>query len=250
MYSLPHLEVKQILTDKYKCYQKFKKYYGREMIYIDGENSKNDFLDFCKKHSKYIIKPYDTMQGYGIKVVDLAKDNQDEVWKDICGGRFVLEELIRQDKRMAKIHPESVNTVRVATYIEEDKVNILFAVLRMGRGNSVIDNASAGGVVGAIDIDSGFIYSIGKTEIGEKYILHPDTGVCIPGFQIPKWNELKKIIEKISGKIKNYPYISWDFALQDGKWIMVEANGEGGFVLQQMLGKKLRKTLQDIDVWK
>ncbi len=250
MYSLPHLEFKQTLTDKYKCYQKFKKYYGREMIYIKGEESKNEFLDFCKRHTKYIIKPFDTSQGYGIRVVDLEKDDQNEIWNYICGGRFVLEELIRQDERMARLHPQSVNTIRIATYIKEKKVNILFAVVRMGRGGSVVDNASAGGVVGSIDIDTGIIYSIGKTERGEKCILHPDTGVCIPGFQIPEWDKLKEIVKDLGTQVKDYPYISWDFALQDGKWVMVEANGEGGFVLQQMFGKKLRKILRDVNAWK
>ena len=50
-------------------------------------------------------------------------------------GAFVLEELINQHPAMSVLHPESINTVRLATFKIQNEVYIVGAALRMGTGH-------------------------------------------------------------------------------------------------------------------
>lgn len=57
----------------------------------------------------------------------------------------ILEVLIVQSSVMEKLHPNSVNTVRIPAFRENDGTLIVMPFLRVGVGNSVVDNAGAGG---------------------------------------------------------------------------------------------------------
>lgn len=149
----------------------------------------------------------------------------------------MLEELIEQSQELGKFHQNSVNTVRFATYAKNGKISNLFSIFRMGVGESVVDNASAGGIFAKIDIQTGIINSYAKTlKNANEYLRHPDTKICILGYQIPKWNELCEIAQEAAKAFQEYPYISFDFALTDEGWKMIEANARGGFDLYQMFG--------------
>ena len=239
---------KNVLHDKYKCYCKFKKFYKRKIIRISNEQDKASYDEFCKNHSLFIVKPLDKSQGKGIYCVDLQEDSMEEIWKKILkeGGCHLLEEIIVQSDALGKFHPKSVNTIRFATYMKNNKVTNFFACLRMGLGNSLVDNASAGGIFALIDIETGIVYTPGQTFNGVKFIKHPDTNICIIGYQIPKWDELCKIAEEAAKLLPEYNYISWDFALTEKGWVMVEANDRGAFSVVQMFGDGIRKKYETI----
>ena len=44
-----------MLSDKYKSYIKFKEFYKRDIVKINGKEDKNIFEQFCKKHQKFIV---------------------------------------------------------------------------------------------------------------------------------------------------------------------------------------------------
>ena len=235
-----------ILSDKYKSYIKFKEFYKRDIVKINGKEDKNIFEQFCKKHQTFIVKPINLWQGKGVFIIN-QKDYKslDNIWNEILKhGEIVLEELIVQDKGLGKFHPESVNTVRFATYTKGNIVTKLFAVLRMGKGNSVVDNACVGGIIANIDLETGIINTEGKDYSGNSYLKHPSTDICIVGQQIPKWDELLKIVEQVAKLFPEYKYISWDFALSEKGWVIVEINPDGDFRLYQVFDG-LRKKYEE-----
>jgi uncharacterized protein YqfA (UPF0365 family) len=59
----------------------------------------------------------------------------------------------------------------------------------MGQDKRIVDNAGAGGIMARIDSMTGVISTTGADEANKKYITHPDTGVTIEGFKIPRWKE-------------------------------------------------------------
>lgn len=60
---------------------------------------------------------------------------------------FVFQENIVQNERINKIYDKSINTIRIHTYFheEENKVEIISALMRFGFGGSIVDNGCSGG---------------------------------------------------------------------------------------------------------
>ncbi len=114
----------------------------------------------------------------------------------------------------------------------------------MGMGDSVVDNVGAGGIVAKVDINTGIITSFGRQKNGKIFLKHPDTDNCIIGYQIPMWNELCTIIKKAALMFQTHSYISWDFALTEKGWIMVEANGTGEFYGPEFFDSNFRGLLK------
>ena len=88
-----------------------------------------------------------------------------------------------------------------------------------------------------IDEYSGVITTDAYNEKGERFVTHPDSGYAFKGQVIPQWEELLTIAEKAHRLIPHHIYVSWDFALTDEGWIIVEGNW-GQFIAQQTCSKR------------
>lgn len=240
------LEAKKLIDDKYELYKKFKKAYNREMIVVNKEEY-TKFYDFVNKHERIIVKPYDAMQGAGIRIIEFKQDLV-AVFEDMFKNSktYVLEELIVQEKALGDFHPKSINTIRFATYYnsKKDKVYNAFAFIRFGVGEMAVDNLAAGGISAIIDVETGLIITPAMNMKLENYIIHPDSKKTIVGYQIPEWEQLKELVQSVAIQIKNYNYISWDFALTEKGWVIVEANSNGGLYTVQMHGQGIRKKME------
>ena len=219
-----------LFEDKKKTYEIFGEYYGRDVLPIDDAADKDKFLDFAEKHSSFMYKPVGGAEGRGIqKIVLNSKEEASNFFDNIIDkGRFLAEEIIIQDKRMAALNPNSVNTVRVPAMICKGEIKIFHPFFRIGVGDAVVDNNGFGGIAASVDAETGIIYTRGLTKKGHWYLKHPDTNAQIVGFQIPEWDSLIKLTKKLTPTVKGTRYIAWDFALTEKGWIVVEANALGG----------------------
>lgn len=222
--------------DKYVCYKMYESFYNRKILQLNGEKDEAFFYEFLEKYKQIIVKPLASSKGRGIYELDLNKEQLSfsEIIKD---GPVILEEKIVQVEELSSYHPSSVNSIRVLTILTKEGPEILFSILRMGCGGSVIDNASSGGIVAEVDVESGVVCTRGYRENGEVYIKHPDTGKIIPGNIIPRWNELKKVVKQVAEIEKDIKIAGWDFALTDAGWIMIEGNDRPAFTAIQMCRK-------------
>lgn len=228
--------IEALMTDKYTCYQTYKPFYKRDLTGCYDISDLDEFIKFCNKHTSFIYKPLDSHSGRGIEIINIDSRFSAEIFfnQKIQDGPFVVEELIHQSPEMARLHPSSINTLRVVTFCNGGNVDILLALLRIGVGNSVVDNGGAGGVMANVDIDLGIVDSKGTNFAGSKYILHPDTKVSILGFQIPQWTEAKDFVTQLAKHIDGTTFISWDIAYSQSGWCLVEANDCGAMAGEQM----------------
>ena len=219
-----------LFEDKKKTYEIFGKYYGRDVLPIDGPADKAAFLEFAAKHATFMYKPVGGAEGRGIQKITVNDRAEAETFFDgiIDKGRFLAEEVIIQDPRMAALNPNSVNTVRVPAIICKGEVKIFHPFFRIGVGDAVVDNNGFGGIAASVDAETGIIYTRGLTKKGHWYLKHPDTGAQIVGFQLPEWDALIKLTKELTPSVKGTRYIAWDFALTEKGWIVVEANALGG----------------------
>lgn len=100
-------------------------------------------------------------------------------------GLDVLEEPLAQHPDMAKLHPQSVNTMRIVTDRVGDTVHIAYIVLKIGRGDGFCDNSGQGGVICRVDEKTGKICSVATDDYFNVYETHPDTGIRFEGYQLP-----------------------------------------------------------------
>lgn len=224
-----------IFYDKYITYEVFGKFYGRDVLRIKSYDDKAQFEKFISRHPKFISKPIDGGCGKGIKIFDTsAEKSKDLLLKKLLNeykGKCIIENLIIQAEEMKSLHPESVNTLRVPTVRFDDRVEIIHPFLRVGQGGSVTDNAGSGGIICAFDPCSSEVFATAD-EFGNTYNIQPDTKKQLIGFKIPRWNEACAMVKELAYFVPDNRYCSWDLALTEKGWIMVEVNAKGQFVWQ------------------
>ena len=228
-------EISQILNDKYSCYIHYKEFFKREVLGCYSVNDKAQFLAFARHYKQFILKPMGGNCGHGVKKCLFSDEATFSSLFDsvISQGPFVIEELIKQGKEMASLHPQSINTVRVSTFVLNDTVQIIAAVLRIGKGDSVVDNAGSGGMYASVDVEHGIVQTDARTYTDIHYNIHPDTGTPIVGFRLPQWSDALSLIHRIALKRKGSTLIAWDIAYSECGWLMVEGNAVGSWDVLQ-----------------
>lgn len=242
-----------MLENKYRTYKKFQDLFKREVIRIrkneePTEENLQKLADFASRHETYVVKPAYAAFGKSVRTEQLSMyESVEEAYKFYNKGGVVIEELIEQGAAMSKIHASSVNTLRIPTAIiknaeGEPEVRLFHPSLRMGRGDSFIDNFSAGGVSALIDPETGILYTDGADKKGHTYECHPDSQVTFKGFQIPDWDEAVAMVKDAAMRVPDNHYCGWDLAYsaQHG-WCMVEANCHAQMGAMQMVTKTGRK---------
>lgn len=231
--------IEQIMTDKYRCYQSYKDFYDRDIIGCYSEDDIGRFLKFFSEHESFIIKPMNGNSGHGVEVI-LSSSVDDSVcfYKEkIKKGPFVVEELIKQGQELSVLHAESVNTLRIMTFVLNENVKIIGAVLRMGVGKSKIDNAGSGGIFASIDYENGIVQSDAIDFKGNHYNFHPDTNTQIVGFRLPEWQRAQSFINDLAFNINGTTLVAWDIAYSENGWTLVEANDNGAWRVMQSNNK-------------
>lgn len=238
--------LRELFDNKGLTYEKFKPFYKRDLVTLNSIEDFPIFETFLGKHNSFIYKPLKGVCGRGIKIYKNICTGQKELFDDFLrNGSFVIEELIEQGEGMALLHPESINTLRIATFKLKDDVVIYGAGVRIGTGDSVVDNAGSGGLFCHVNHDYGFIDTNAK-DYFHDYVYHPDTGVRFIGFNIPSWEEAKEFVTSMAKTIVGATVISWDLAYSKRGWCMVEANDVGGPNLIQGNGEYSRHLLQEL----
>ena len=230
--TLSSKQVRDIFWNKWLTYERFRPYYRRDAMLIDGNTTLEQLSAFAQKHPRFIIKPCEDAGGHGISAYDTRTDGRTlaQLLEQLRGQNMMLEEPIVQSEALARPHPQSVNTIRCATFLKDGQADILFTFYRTGRGGSVVDNGAAGGFVATVDVDTGIVDSPGVTETLFSALVHPDTGVPIIGLRVPRWEEMKAFAKELALVCPELPYNSWDLALTDDGWVMVEGNAYGQFI--------------------
>ncbi len=157
------------------------------------------------------------------------KNDLDTIYRTLIHGNYVHTEVIEQHEDINQIHGKSVNTLRIISLVTSDGVTeIISAVLRLGVGNSVVDNATSGGFFVGVDLKEGTLKAVGHylpEHGGGEITEHPDSGFKFEGFKVPYFKEAcQTVIEGV--KIIPDRFIGWDIAITPKGPIVIETNAE------------------------
>ncbi len=204
--------------------EKFSDYLNRDWMYLD--NNYDLFCKFIKKHKTIIVKPNNLSCGKGVEKIDTSLFDSKKLYKRlIVNETYLIEEVATQNRKIASLHPASINTIRIVTLISDYGVpQVISAVIRMGTGNKVVDNFNNGGVCAVVDIKTGKIVSDGINSSGKIFKKHPDSKITFKGFQIPMWDKICNTVLEAAMVVKDMRLIGWDICLGEDKPSLIEAN--------------------------
>lgn len=232
----------RVLADKTQFLAVYRPYLGR-CAFAAVPQARPSFDALIGRCSEVVLKPADGAYGKGIEFVRTphgAGRDADALWERCLAEGLVVEEPIRQHAALARVHPASVNCVRVVTAIDgAGTVHVVSAVLRCGRGGMRTD--SGGGLAAAIDLETGRARSAAVSHLGERFEGHPDTAVAFEGLAIPCWELLLDGAASAARVLPDLRLANWDWACSAQEtWCLVEGNLDGGLgPCQEALGRGL-----------
>lgn len=225
--------------NKSKTNMLFNEFLHREWC-INNEISEADFVKRFSNSKRLIYKPLKGGQGHGIEAVDILPDSAKEVYQYLAAlPKGLIEEYVRQHPVLNSLCSSSVNTIRFATLSSNTKCvtadgkhyDIAYAALRIGGGTSVVDNFHSGGMVAAIDMDTGILITDATDEEGHFFKNHPVSGTAFKGLQIPYFKEAVDMVNKALEMSKIEGYIGWDVAISETGPVLIEVNHNPGPML-------------------
>lgn len=235
-------------SDKKKALETFAKYVHRK--WVDPNEMTFEAFKDCVISMDCIAKPRWGMKGKDVFLIKNKKgdDYLSELYHYCCEHQFIVEEYVRACKEIEEFHPHSLNTVRLVTVSNKDRVDILDAEFRIGVNDNVVDNASSGGVLASIDVVTGMLVGNGIDMQGNEYVTHPDTGKPIMGFVIPYWDEVAKACKEAAVIVPETVFAGWDVCVrQNGVIELIEVNAfPGVFGLQTARKQGLKPRLRTI----
>ncbi|MEY8591364.1 sugar-transfer associated ATP-grasp domain-containing protein [Butyricimonas hominis] len=241
-------DIKDLFTNKIRFLNEFKNFVHREYMLVN-DHSYEEFTTFVRLHD-CIAKPLASSCGVGIfKVYSITPELElKNLYTRLKSENYLLEECIHNSAVIEAFHPQSLNTIRVVTLSNNDKVVIFGSFIRVGVHGNVIDNAHAGGIFAQINVETGLIESDGIDTNGNMYPVHPDTGIRFKGFKIPLWKQIKVCCERACRQYSGIHIAGWDIALlPDNEIEIVEGNYGPDFdVMQSPLKVGVRDELTNL----
>ncbi|MBQ7168394.1 MAG: hypothetical protein IJR63_00655 [Synergistaceae bacterium] len=234
----------RIMGSKSVFDETFMDYTKRRIMYSENL-SWESFREFLREMGHVIIKPSSSGAGKGIYILR-ADDDESEIaraYNSFASRKHIIEEVLEQDGLLREVNPGTLNTIRINVLNINGRYEIQNAALRTGQGSRPVDNISAGGLVSAIDVETGTVVSLFCDKLGRRLLRHPLTGTMLIGRKIPAWEKAKAIVLEGARRISSIYYTAWDLAvIKNEEVAVIECNTGGGFINQQ--------SIEQVGLWK
>ena len=228
-------EYDHLFRNKVEFNTLFKDFIKRDFIDVNT-STKEDVIAFIKKHPVFMAKPVVGTCGKGIEKIDIHDHESVDTLYDYLtqeGMNYELEELIHQNKKVASIYPDSINTVRIVTIVDNGVSHIICAYFRIGNGKYV-DNFNSGGMVAPVNEETGEVIDKAIDKQKNLYERHPATNAIIKGFVFPDWDKALEMVKKASLVVPEMRYIGWDVCFSTKGPLLVEGNEYPGHDIYQL----------------
>lgn len=151
-------------------------------------------------------------------------------------GVTLVQPRIRVHAALRDISLSALSTVRVITMRNEQGApEVVSATFRCASDPAAsVDNLKSGGLIAAVDLDTGRLGVACRGRGGADYTHHPATGAAIEGTPLPCWHEAKELAASAHQQaFSEYVLIGWDVALTPDGPLLIEGNGKPGVLLSQ-----------------
>ncbi|WP_193369771.1 sugar-transfer associated ATP-grasp domain-containing protein [Pelagibius marinus] len=238
-----------------KCYGVFHPVWG---VQGNGRSLRSEaelhaFL--AEKGGSLVFKP--AAGAHGADVVLIDSYDQERKWVHRASGeaaslhdffewlcardiRWLIQDRIVQHPDLARLNGSSVNCLRIITYLDDEGVaKVVSALLKVGRANSEIDNATGGGMIAAVDLETGRTGTFVEIFNEHRFTHHPDSGEQIADFPVPYLTEALELTKTVH-RLLPYPrHLGWDVAISPDGPLLIEPNSYMAHHLIQEAGARI-----------
>lgn len=193
--------------------------------------TKQDVMTRLKAAGDIVIKPtVGGSSGRGVQFFNTVADMPtiEQVLQQLDGTEHIIQRAIRQHPVFAALHAGSVNTIRMITYICGDEICCAPICMRIGQGDSHLDNIHAGGIVIGVTSDGKLLetgYQLGWNDQRIVMQEHPDSKIKFAGYQLPKIPQMIEQAKKIHAHFTHIRFVSFDFTVdEDENIVLIESN--------------------------
>jgi len=146
--------------------------------------------------------------------------------------KFLFQERLSPHAELSRLSgTQAVQTVRIVTFVEDGKVEINHAFLKIVTGRNVVDNyqsGETGNMMARVDLLDGCLrkgWGPHPDKLGYVRVTHhPKTGLPLEGFRVPLWEQAKALVEKAAILFLPMRCLGWDVAITPSGPVLVEAN--------------------------
>lgn len=230
----------------YKCIAGI--FYNKDNQIITEEEA----IEILLKLNRAIIKPsIDSGMGRLIQFYEKDTDTRKSLKEKLklVGQNYIVQEIVDQHQKLADLNPNTLNTVRIISFLFEGDVHILSCILRMGSGDAKVDNVSAGGLQVTLEND-GSLHKYASDKLRNKHSKHPDSNIVFDGYKVPSFDKIVESVKEAHRLQAHFKIIGWDFALDKlGNPIFIEYNvmpGANQMTGGPTFGDLTEKVLEDV----
>lgn len=237
-----------MLENKYLTYQKFRDFYGRDVLRIKkGAQPTPAALealrDFTQAHPRYIVKPVYAAFGKGVHTESIA---------DYPTPRPHTPPTARTAPSLrrsragggAGAHPSAVGQHPAhpnGRSGRRQRAALPSPPCASDAATASSTTSAPAASAHSSHPETGCICSDGADKKGRRYATHPDTGVRFNGYRLPEWDKAVAMVTTAAHMVPGNHYCGWDLAYSTHGWCMVEANCTaqmGGMQIITQTGRK------------
>ena len=178
----------------------------------------------------------ETMDGRRIPLEQIVS----EIEENYRSG-YVFQPLISPHPLVGNLCGPRLASVRLLTALTEAGPKVIRTCWKIPAGGNMADNYwRPGNLLAQLDLDKGHVLRATsgaglETTVHER---HPDTGAQLTGFELPDWDELKRLALKGARVMRHMPLIGWDIAPAESGPVIVEMNETPDFFLVQFADRR------------
>lgn len=211
-------------------------YQDKEYRLIDEE----EFIRKCENAGRVILKKSiysDGGHGVAFWDVEMGDSKMRQLLSEL-GDNVIAQEIIKQHEQIAKLHPSSINSIRILTLNYHNEIRVLSSIIRMGANGNNVDNGHAGGIFVGIEPNgrlksTAYTYMTGQRFWNE----HPTTHAKFSDCTIPNFEQCKDLVKNLAPRFARVSRLtSWDLSVDvEGNPVLIEVNlAYGGLFFHQI----------------
>lgn len=220
----------------------FKNEIGRDFLDLNQADLPA-FEEFIAHHPTIIVKPEAGLCGKGVEKLETAEESPVGLYNALkTNGQTLIEEVLIQHDAVNALYPGAIDTVRMVTMVDDNgKPHLVYAAMRLGSGGAVVDNFNSGGMVIPVEPEKGTLVGVAVNKAGNTFEAHPDTEIKFDGYQLPCWEECRKLAFQAAVKIPTVRFVGWDLAITPKGPVLVEGNHYPGHDIYQLVPQNPEK---------
>lgn len=193
--------------------------------------------EWCENDHSLFCKLVDGECGNGVFQLHIRQgevfingnpSTREELGKRFGQGRYIAQTVIKQHPLMSQLHPQSINSMRLITVrsLKDKTIHVFPSILRIGTGDSIVDNTSQGGLAVGVDLATGRLkqYGFYKPQFGLKVNIHPDSRIRFDQFVIPHFEEAVSQAVYFHSMLPDLHSVGWDIAIGENGPVFIEGN--------------------------